>query len=124
MFTIVRDRCTETAIEGRLFLDGVVIAYTLENAKKAIPSGFYSIENSQSPKFKRELPLLYSRKVPSSRGIRVHRGNDAVKDSAGCVLVGMDIDTVQHRLKDSADAEKMVTLLCRSIQKLSIVEQY
>lgn len=123
MFTIVRERCTETAIEGRLFLDGVVIAYTLENAKKAIPSGFYCIENSQSPKFKRELPLLFSHKVSSSRGIRIHRGNTS-KDSAGCVLVGMDIDTVQHRLKDSADAEKMVTLLCRSIQKLSIVEQY
>ena len=124
MLTIVRDRKTETAIEGRLFLDGYVIAYTLENAKKAIPSGFYVIENSRSPKFKRELPLLYSHKVPSSRGIRVHRGNDAVKDSAGCVLVGMGLDAVNHRLKNSADAEKMVTLLCRSVNRLSIVEQY
>lgn len=124
MLTIVRDRKTETAIEGRLFLDGYVIAYTLENAKKAIPSGFYAIENSRSPKFKRELPLLFSNKVPSSRGIRVHRGNDAVKDSAGCVLVGMGLDAVNHRLKNSADAEKMVTLLCRSVNRLSIVEQY
>ena len=58
MFVLIREKRTETAILGRLFLGGVVIAYTLENAAKAIPAGLYSIENSKSPKFKRELPLF------------------------------------------------------------------
>ena len=86
MFVLIRDNRTKTAILGRLFLGDVVIAYTLENASKAIPAGLYSIENSVSPKFKRELPLLYSKAVPASRGIRIHVGNDAVKDSSGCLL--------------------------------------
>ena len=35
MLTLIRDNRTETAILGRLFLGGVVIAYTLENASRA-----------------------------------------------------------------------------------------
>lgn len=85
MFTLIRDKRTETAVLGRLFLGGVVIAYTLENASKAIPAGLYKVENSKSPKFKRELPLLYNAAVPAKRGIRIHVGNSA-KDSDGCMI--------------------------------------
>ena len=123
MFTLVRDKRTETAILGRLFIGGTCICYTLENAAKAIPAGFYSIENSKSPKFKRELPLLYSHKVPSSRGVRVHSGN-TYKNSSACVLVGMKRDDVKERIDESKDAEKMVTMLCRSVNRLSIVENF
>ena len=123
MFTLVRDKRTETAILGRLFIGGTCICYTLENAAKAIPSGFYSIENSKSPKFGRELPLLFSSKVPSSRGVRIHSGN-TYKNSAACVLVGMRRDDVKERIDESKDAEKMVTMLCRSVCQLSIVENF
>ena len=58
MLVLVREKRTKTAVLGRLFLGGVFICYTLENAIKVIPAGLYSIENSVSPKFKRELPLL------------------------------------------------------------------
>ena len=85
---LVRDCRTETAIMGHLLFNGTVICYTLENKAKAIPCGIYNIENSKSPKFKRELPLLYNKTVAESRGIRIHSGNTS-KDSVGCVLVGM-----------------------------------
>ena len=120
MFVLIREKRTETAILGRLFLGGVVIAYTLENAAKAIPAGLYSIENGKSPKFKRELPLLYNAAVPARRGIRIHVGNDAVKDSSGCILVGMG--RKGDKLVESQPAETMVTMLCRNVKKLVITE--
>ena len=121
MFTLIRDKRTGTAILGRLFMGDTCICYTLENAQKAIPADFYSIENSRSPKFGRELPLLFSDKVPSRRGVRIHAGN-TYQDSAACVLVGMKRDEVRERIDESKDAEKMVTMLCRSVCQLSIVE--
>jgi hypothetical protein len=119
MFVIIRDKRTEKAILGRLFLCGVVIAYTLENASKAIPAGLYSIENSKSTKFKRELPLLYNAAVPAKRGVRIHVGN-SYKDSSACVLVGMG--RKGDELTESKPAETMVTMLCRNVKKLVITE--
>ena len=121
MFTLIRDKRTEKAILGRLFLGGVVIAYTLENASKAIPVGLYSLQNSKSPKFKRELPLLYNATVPAKRGIRIHSGN-SWKDSSGCVLVGMSRNCVAGTISESKNAETMVTMLCRNICQLAIVD--
>ena len=121
MFTLIRDKRTEKAILGRLFLGGVVIAYTLENASKAIPAGLYSIENSKSPKFKRELPLLYNATVPAKRGIRIHSGN-SWKDSSGCVLVGMSRNCVAGTISESKNAETMITMLCRNVCQLAMVD--
>lgn len=123
MFTLVRYTRTEKAILGSLYLNGAFICYTLENAAKAIPAGLYSIENSKSPKFGRELPLLFSDKVPSRRGVRVHAGN-TYQESAACVLVGMKRDDAKERIDESKDAEKMVTMLCRNVRSLAIVERY
>ena len=123
MFTLVRYTRTETAILGSLYLNGAFICYTLENAAKAIPAGLYSIENSESPKFGRELPLLFSDKVPSRRGVRIHAGN-TYQNSAACVLVGMKRDDAKERIDESKDAEKMVTMLCRNVRSLAIVERY
>lgn len=123
MFTLVRDKRTGTAILGYLYLNGAFICYTLENSAKSIPAGFYSIENSKSPKFGRELPLLFSDKVLSRRGVRIHAGN-TYQDSASCVLVGMKRDDAKERIDESKDAEKMVTMLCRNVRSLAIVERY
>lgn len=122
MFTLIREKRTETAILGSLYLNGAFICYTLENAAKAIPAGLYSIENSKSPKFGRELPLLFSDKVPSRRGVRIHAGN-TYQASAACVLVGMKRDEAKERIDESKDAEKMVTMLCRNVRSLAIVER-
>lgn len=123
MFTLVRYTRTEKAILGSLYLNGAFICYTLENSVKAIPTGLYSIENSRSPKFGRELPLLFSDKIPSRRGVRIHAGN-TYNDSAACVLVGMKRDDAKERIDESRDAEKMVTMLCRNVCQLAIVERY
>ena len=119
---LVRDCRTETAIMGHLLFNGTVICYTLENKAKAIPCGIYNIENSKSPKFKRELPLLYNKTVAESRGIRIHSGNTS-KDSAGCVLVGMGREIAPDgSLTESKLAETMVTMLCRTVKQMVICE--
>ena len=121
MLVLVRDIRKGDAILGCLFLNGTFICYTLENAAKAIPEGVYNIENSKSPKFKRELPLIYNKNLKASRGIRIHRGNTA-KDSQGCVLVGMGRSTEKSSVNESALAETMVTMLCRNVTKLAVTE--
>jgi hypothetical protein len=121
MLVLLRDAYTETAVLGRLFFGGTCICYTLENRSKAIPCGTYNLANSKSPKFKRELPLIYGYNVAESRGIRIHAGNTS-KDSAGCVLVGMGRDTVDGSLTESKLAETMVTMLCRTIRHLTVTE--
>lgn len=120
MLTLIRDVKGDKAILGKLYLNGALVCYTLENAAKAIPTGVYLVQNSMSPKFKRELPLLWNSGVPSSRGIRMHVGNDAVKDSSGCVLVGMGRNG--DRLTESTPAETMVTMLCRNVTEVVITE--
>ena len=120
MLILVRETATEKAVQGCLFLNDTFICYTLENAAKAIPTGGYNIENSKSPKFKRELPLLFSKAVPASRGIRINVGNDAIKDSNSCVLVGMG--RKGDKLTESQLAETMVTMLCRNVKKLIIID--
>ena len=121
MLVLVRDIRKGDAVLGCLFLNGTFICYTLENADKAIPEGVYNIENSKSPKFNRELPMIFNKNIKASRGIRIHRGNSA-KDSQGCVLVGMGRSAEKSSVTESASAETMVTMLCRTIKHLCITE--
>ena len=126
MLTLVRYTRTDEAILGSLYLNGAFVCYTLENASKAIPCGMYNVQNNKSPKFKRELPLLTSDKVSASRGIRIHVGNTAAS-SSGCVLVGMSREVHLlggSKLKESKNAETMVTMLCRNETNLVIVDNY
>lgn len=121
LLTLIRDVNGDKAILGKLYLNGAIVCYTLENAAKAIPCGVYLVQNSKSPKFKRELPLLWNSGVSSSRGIRIHRGNTA-KDSQGCILVGMGRDVKKSFITESALAETMVTMLCRNVTEFVITE--
>ena len=121
MLTLVRNIRKDGAILGALAFNGALICYTLENEEKAIPAGYYSVTNSKSPKFKRELPLISSAAVPASRGIRIHVGNSK-KDSSGCVLVGMGRNGEKMTLTESQAAETMVTMLCRGNHSLVVVE--
>ena len=127
MLTLIRDVKGDKAILGKLYFNGSLICYTLENAAKAIPTGGYYVQNSKSPKFNRELPLIWNSGVPSSRGIRFHRGNTA-NDSQGCILVGMGRNyarpTTEPSLLESALAETMVTMLCRSVTELIVTEEH
>ena len=125
MLTLIRDCKCSDAIMGKLYFNGGVVCFTLENRSKAVPAGLYTVEVSQSPKFKRKLPLIWNANVPANRGIRIHVGN-TVKDSSGCVLVGMKrkVHSLDCRLEESATAETMVTMLCHNVFQLAIVEEY
>lgn len=125
MLILIRDIRADDAVLGRLYHNGGLVCYTLENASTLIPCGDYRVQNSQSPKFKRELPLLVSDKVSASRGIRIHVGNTAAS-SSGCVLVGMTREVHLlggSKLKESKAAETMVTMLCRNCRILVIAEE-
>ena len=60
------------------------IAPTLENADCLIPALIYKVQVTQSPKFKRLLPVLCQ--VPGRTGIRIHFGT-LPEHSKGCLLV-------------------------------------
>ena len=123
MLTLIREIRSEKAILGSLYLNGAFVCYTLENAAKAIPTGLYKVQNSKSPKFKRELPLLHNAQVPASRGIRIHVGN-TVASSSGCILVGMGRGADKSSVIESTNAEVMVTMLCRNVDRLVICEEH
>ena len=63
------------------------LAPTLENADYLIPALIDRVQVTQSPKFKRLLPILCQ--VPGSSGIRFHRGTKP-EHSRGCILVSAD----------------------------------
>ena len=114
---LIRDTVTDDAVLGKLLVGGVVICDTLENKAKMIPCGSYKLSVSRSPKFQRDLPLIYNDKVPASRGIRIHRGNQS-SDSAACVLVGFG--RAGYKLTNSANAEIAVTAIARNDTQLII----
>lgn len=122
MFIVVREIFTEKAVAGKMYLNGQFICYTLENAKKLIPTGEYKLQNSVSPKFKKELPLVYNDVVAPNRGIRIHEGN-TYASSSGCLLVGMGFDTKKVSLVDSKLASQMVTMLARNDTTLMIADK-
>ena len=83
---------------GELLVDGAFECWTLEDTVRgedepkvygetAIPFGTYKVDITDSPRFKRRLPLLLN--VAGFGGVRIHPGNDA-GDTEGCILVGLD----------------------------------
>ena len=60
------------------------VCETLENVDYSIPALTYKVSATQSPKFKRLLPIL--EQVPNRSGIRIHRGTKP-EHSKGCILV-------------------------------------
>ena len=88
-----------SAITGRLVIDGRWFCNTLERVGYQILALCYPVRVTQSPKFKRLLPLVNN--VPRSpiansqspiayrSGIRFHRGTRP-EHSTGCVLVPAD----------------------------------
>lgn len=123
LLTLIRDVNGDKAVMGKLYFNGGLVCYTMENAAKAIPTGLYLVQNSMSPKFKRELPIVFNAGVSSSRGIRIHRGNTA-KDSQGCILVGMGRDVNKSFITESSPAETMVTMLCRNVTEVVVTQEW
>ena len=86
------------------------ICDTLENADYLIPALIYRITVTQSPKFKRLLPLI--NQVPGRSGIRVHRGT-LPEHSKGCILVSPHCEqtlTARWLSEQSAKEETRIEL--------------
>ena len=104
---------------GLLYTDWAeLICYTID--PHVLSNGTYNLELTYSPRFKRELPLIYNADFNANRGFRIHAGN-TLKDSQGCILVGDAIDYT-YTLRDSRKAlERLVKLIqCSNINKLLI----
>ncbi|HCS87062.1 MAG TPA: hypothetical protein DIW30_01070 [Bacteroidales bacterium] len=104
---LLRTNQTEKAIVGSLFCEGRKICDTLELAG-IIPLGWYKLQLTYSPKFRRILPLLTF--VPGHTAIRIHAGN-TLADTKGCILVGT-LNEHKQCLHNARTAEqKLVDML-------------
>ena len=72
---------------GRLVINGRWFCNTLERVGYQIPAICYPVRVTQSPRFKRLLPIVQN--VPQRSGIRFHRGSKP-EHSTGCILVVAD----------------------------------
>ena len=92
---LIRNKPQGNAITGRLVVDGRWFCNTLERVGYQIPALCYHVAVTQSPKFKRLLPLVTG--VPRTgdkakgdkamrQGIRFHVGSKP-EHSTGCILV-------------------------------------
>ena len=102
-YKLIRQPAEGKAVPGKLYrtshyynkrLDKLVerlhyICDTLENADYLVPSLIYRVTVTQSPKFRRLLPLL--NQVPGRSGIRFHRGS-LPEHSKGCILVSASME--------------------------------
>ena len=92
---LIRNKPQGNTITGRLVVDGRWFCNTLERVGYQIPALCYHVAVTQSPKFKRLLPLVQN--VPRTgdkakgdkamrQGIRFHVGSKP-EHSTGCILV-------------------------------------
>ena len=81
---LIRNEAKGNAITGRLVVDGRWFCNTLERKGYEILALCYRIAVTQSPRFKRLLPIVQN--VPNRSGIRIHRGSKP-EHSTGCILV-------------------------------------
>ena len=84
---LIRNQPQANAITGRLIINGRWFCNTLERVGYQIPALCYHVAVTQSPKFKRLLPIVQN--VPQRTGIRFHRGTRP-EHSTGCILVLAD----------------------------------
>ena len=89
---LIRNQAKGNAITGRLVIDGRWFCNTLERKGYEILALCYRIAVTQSPRFKRLLPIVQN--VPNRSGIRIHRGSKP-EHSTGCILV-RGYDNVQQ----------------------------
>ena len=97
LIKLIRNQPQGKALFGQLYVDGEYFCDTLENTDYAIPSGFYRLRVTMSPRFRIYLPLLDG--VIGRSGIRIHAGN-TIDHTEGCILVG-EADLPNLRLLSS-----------------------
>ena len=87
-YRLMRQKPEGNAVRGKLYKvirdKELFLCNTLENSEFIIPAGIYPLVVTESPKFKRLMPLVCQ--VPGRSGIRIHRGSRP-EHSTGCILV-------------------------------------
>ena len=118
-YKLIRFPANGKAVRGRLYEATQTrfeetltpICDTLENADYLIPALIYGIGVTQSPKFKRLLPVV--RQVPGRTGIRFHRGTRP-EHSKGCILVppSMEQELTSRWLAEQTSHEEIRLEIC------------
>ena len=84
LLKLQRNAPNGAALRGKLYIDGTYFCDTLERVGVQIPALWYTVAVTQSPRFKRLLPIV--ERVPGRTGIRFHVGTQP-QHSSGCILV-------------------------------------
>ena len=117
LIKLIRNKPQGNAITGRLVIDGCWYCNTLERVGYQIPALCYHVAVTQSPKFKRLLPLVTG--VPRTgdkamrQGIRIHRGTKP-EHSTGCILVVADNPSRARELIGAEVVDNKTPVGCRS----------
>jgi hypothetical protein len=127
-YKLIRTKAEGNAVAGKLYRTshyinkrtGLLverlhyICDTLENADYLIPALIYKVQVTQSPKFKRPLPILVQ--VPGRSGIRFHRGSRP-EHSKGCILISayMEQSLTARWLAEQSAHEETRLEICNNI---------
>jgi hypothetical protein len=122
---LIRNQSQGSAITGRLVINGRWFCNTLERVGYQIPALCYHVAVTQSPKFKRLLPIVQNvPRLPIANsqspiayrsGIRFHRGTKP-EHSTGCILVVGDNmnDNIDNLRGNQHPAAPNENIPCRS----------
>ena len=127
-YKLIRDMPDDKAVHGKLYRvshyynkrTGLLverlhyICNTLENADYLVPALIYRVQVTQSPRFKRLLPILTQ--VPGRSGIRFHRGAKP-EHSKGCILIStyMEQSLSARWLSEQSAHEETRLEICNNI---------
>ena len=109
---LIRNEAKGNAITGRLVIDDRWFCNTLERVGYEILALCYHVAVTQSPKFKRLLPIVQN--VPQRSGIRFHAGWKP-EHSTGCILVpdqATEDKLTQIILKAQREYEEVILEVC------------
>ena len=142
---LIRNKPQGNAITGRLVINGRWFCYTLERVGYQIPVLCYHVAVTQSPKFKRLLPLVQNvpaspksspkgkdfnsdEKLPSLQGgvggrlgIRFHRGTRP-EHSTGCILVVADNPSRSREFLSRRWLERSLSTIRAEVVENNVVE--
>ena len=105
---LYRNQPKGNTLTGRLVINGRYFCNTLERVGYQIPALCYHVAVTQSPKFKRLLPIVQN--VPQRSGIRFHRGTKPTH-STGCILIPADKELeLTNLLKQTQDNHEEIIL--------------
>ena len=120
LIKLIRNQPQGKALFGQLYVDGEYFCDTLENTDYAIPTGFYRLRVTMSPRFRIYLPLLDG--VIGRSGIRIHAGN-TIDHTEGCILVGEREPTPNPFLKEGEKEQRLLSSL-KTLHRLCDVLLY